>query len=217
MEGMTPDPTNRALLRRNLNGTFLTADHLTHRHEDEDGLCKLCFQPDNITHRLWDCPAFAPLPAGPMVSWTFPEHDVPWRFAIPGIADFSKWVDSLHQDSGIVRRWSWWELYIDIQLHYPHISPWYDTKTHRWKGNSMPSATPFLKRSRSFAKFVTQYSKHIQFSLPTKLAIPACAHMSLWTNTLPVTVTEDRQRSVDEWLGQFVTGVGRTTDLRSVP
>ena len=491
MEGMTPDPTDRALLRRNLNGTFLTADHLTHRHEDEDGLCKLCFQPDSITHRLWDCPAFAsirdefsqsdlllirnlapathnhgwfplppecvsfwetyvsdppdplreqilcpagvsllhfftdgaclqptdkfsrlcswgvavamntsmqhfqavacgllqgqlqtivraelqavlealshafqcgvpfwlwvdnqlvyrqlifmhrfpytewsgrtcnhdllnrisillsqvrtlcqgiqkvcshqdislaqdeaeewsfagndfadklasttflsfpwrmqqwhqmvqalqrhrhlrqtchslmikighdsirqhhvansteptfqphaPLPAGPMVSWTFPEHDVPWRFAIPGIADFSKWVDSLHQDSGTVRRWSWWELYIDIQLLYPHISPWYDTKTHRWRGNSMPSVTPFLKRSRSFAKFVTQYSKHIQFSLPTKLAIPACAHMSLWTNTLPVTVTDDRQRSVDEWLGQFVTGIGRTKDMRSVP
>ena len=59
MEGLTKDPTDRALMRRALNGTFLIADHLKHRNEDEDGACKLFFQPDSITHRLWECEAFA--------------------------------------------------------------------------------------------------------------------------------------------------------------
>ena len=61
MENMTKDQMDRALLRKALNGTFLTANHLKHRDEDEDGACKLCFQPDSITHRLWECEAFAPI------------------------------------------------------------------------------------------------------------------------------------------------------------
>ena len=159
----------------------------------------------------------APLPTEPMMPWIFPAHDVPWRFAIPGIEQFSQWVASLHVDTGQVRRWSWWELYIDAQLQVPNLSPVYEVQTHRWKAYSSSHAAPFLKRCRSFSKFITQYAKHLEFQLPSKLAVPASVHMSLWTNTLPVTATDTRQRLVDEWLGQFVTGISRTKDLRSVP
>ena len=152
-----------------------------------------------------------------MQPWLLQPDDLPWRFKIPAHDDFLEWVRSLHADDGVVQRWSWWELYIDAQLRYPLLNPWYSTKQHRWMSGTPAPDVPFLKRSRSFSKFITQYAKAIAQPLPTQLACPASAHLSFWCTTLPVTTTVARQIEIDRWLGQHLTGASRTKDLRSVP
>ena len=152
-----------------------------------------------------------------MTPWLLPPENLPWRFHIPALDQFQEWVSSLHTNEGIVQRWSWWELYIDARLRYPLLNPWYSTKQHRWMSGTSAPDVPFLKRTRSFAKFVTQYAKAVGIHLPTKLACPASAHLSFWSTTLPVTTSQSRQTEVDRWLGLHVTGASRTSDLRSVP
>ena len=156
-------------------------------------------------------------PALQMTPWLLELSDLPWSFNIPAISPFQEWVHSLHSVDGTVQRWSWWELCIDAQLRYPLLNPWYNTKQHRWLSGTNAPSVPFLKRARSFSKFVTQIAKAIDQVLPTQLACPASAHLSFWTTTLPVVATQARQTAVDQWLGQHVTGASRTRDLRSVP
>ena len=128
-----------------------------------------------------------------MVSWQFPEHDVPSRFPIPELDSLFAWVASLHSDGPLTQRWSWRELYVDACLQCPDIGPWYDSKRHFWQGVSAPDV-PFHKRARSFSKFLTQYAKHDDFKL---LALPASAYIAFWTTTLPV--------CTDSWLGVHIS------------
>ena len=152
-----------------------------------------------------------------MVPWQFPAHDVPSRFAIPELDSLFAWVASLHSDGPQPQRWSWWELYVDACLQCPNLGPWYDSKSHRWYGGDTAPDVPFLKRARSFSKFITQYAKHLDFKLPTALSLPASAHIAFWTNTLPVCTDPARLRAVDSWLGVHISGAARTSDLRCVP
>eukprot|EP00438_Fugacium_kawagutii_P005458 Skav215027 [mRNA] locus=scaffold966:514741:519573:- [translate_table: standard] len=50
---------DQAILRKCLNGTFFTAEHLVHRNPEETGLCKACGAPDSQKHRHWECEAYA--------------------------------------------------------------------------------------------------------------------------------------------------------------
>eukprot|EP00438_Fugacium_kawagutii_P015307 Skav221896 [mRNA] locus=scaffold1395:707190:712031:+ [translate_table: standard] len=52
-----PEGTQRSILRRNMTGTFLTADHLTHRDPSKTDACQFCGQHDSQEHRIWHCPA----------------------------------------------------------------------------------------------------------------------------------------------------------------
>lgn len=55
IEKLPVESPSKAVLRRNMIGAFLTADHLVHRGDAESGLCKLCGQADSIERRLWEC------------------------------------------------------------------------------------------------------------------------------------------------------------------
>eukprot|EP00438_Fugacium_kawagutii_P010337 Skav212590 [mRNA] locus=scaffold125:530151:534734:+ [translate_table: standard] len=54
-ENLPIESAERTTLRRNMTGTFVTADHLVHRDTTETGACKLCGRPDSIEHRIWHC------------------------------------------------------------------------------------------------------------------------------------------------------------------
>ena len=152
-----------------------------------------------------------------MVPWQFPAVDFPDRFVIPELDNLMSWVASLHSDAPLVQRWTWWELYIDACLHYPEVGPWYNTKCHCWRGGDTAPDVPFLKRARSFAKFLTQLAKSLDFQLPAALAYPASAHIAFWATTLPVRVDHARQCAVDQWLRVHISSASRTSDLRCVP
>eukprot|EP00438_Fugacium_kawagutii_P006433 Skav208832 [mRNA] locus=scaffold1193:44122:48009:- [translate_table: standard] len=49
---------DQAILRKCLNGAFLTADHLQHREVPQPTTCKFCNAPDSQLHRHWECPYF---------------------------------------------------------------------------------------------------------------------------------------------------------------
>ena len=152
-----------------------------------------------------------------MIPWQFPDTEIPNRFVIPELTDIFTWVASLHSDGAVTQRWSWWELYIDACLQCPSIGPWYDSKRQCWRGGDSAPSAPFLKRARSFSKFLTQLAKHLDLKLPTALAVPASAHLAFWTNTLPVCTVPARQLAIDSWLGVHISGAAKTADLRCVP
>ena len=61
-------------------------------------------------------------------------------------------------------------------------------------GDSAPDV-PVLKRARSFSKYLTQYAEHLDFALPTTLAMPASAHLALWSPYQSVRTQSDRKQS----------------------
>ena len=154
-----------------------------------------------------------------MQPWDFPDPLPPQArsFAIPEIQSILQWVQSLQVGEGDVVRWSWWELYVDANLQLEGCGPWYNVTKKQWQGFETQPADPFLKRARSFSQFFTKLAKCLSLDLPTRLACPVSCHLSFWTNTLPVIASTERIKKVDEWLGQWISGAGKTCDLRVIP
>lgn len=50
------NPMDAAILRRCLNGTFVTSDRRKYHKEDNNTLCPFCSQEDSQRHRHWECP-----------------------------------------------------------------------------------------------------------------------------------------------------------------
>ena len=154
-----------------------------------------------------------------MQPWQFP-HELPpaaLKFNIPEVAVLFQWIRELQQGTEEPIRWSWWELYVDVNLQHVQCSPWFCSKTKTWKGADTHQPVPFLKRVRSFAQYITKLAKFLDIQLPTQLACPAGSMISFWATTLPVVVPHTRVTAVDQWMGQWLTGAGKTADLRVIP
>ena len=161
------------------------------------------FRPRRVEMQPWEFPI--PLP---------PEAS---HFQVPETDQILAWIRDLHQGEGDPVRWSWWELFVDANLQFQQCGPWYCHQEHKWKGASCQPAVPFLKRVRSFSQYLTKLAKCLQHTLPTKLACPVGSQISFWTTTLPVVIPQSRIVAVDQWLGRWISGAGRTSDLRAIP
>ena len=140
----------------------------------------------------------------------------PNTFEISTYAALLTWNRTSHNPDGVVQAWSWWELYIDVCVYIPAFAPAYNYKSLRWYNDNMPTA-PFLKRTKSFARYVSKFSHHLGIELPSRIANPQSSHIAFWTKCLPVQVDANRHAGVDKWLGQHITGASKTSDLSVVP
>ena len=153
-----------------------------------------------------------------MTDWRFPVELPPEAapYAIPECKDILTWIDTLHNDEQPVQRWSWWHLYIDATFHVPSFGPWYHVNAKKWKGGSTQPPEPFLRRARWFAQFLTKLAKSCNLKLPTKHTSTAGSHITFWTTTVPVKVSQDRTTAIDRWLQGYLPCACKTADLRKV-
>ena len=152
-----------------------------------------------------------------MVEWKFdPDLPCPANFHIEPYDLLLQWNISLHDPHGVPQMWSWWELYADACFSIPCFSPTYDLKKLRWFND--PAATvPFLKRAKSFARYIGKLSHKLNLVLPTKQASPQSAHIAFWTKCLPVQVSLLRHQKIDTFFGKYMTGARKTCDLSVLP
>ena len=161
-------------------------------------------------------PAFIPTPVE-MVEWKIdPDLPCPAHFQIDTYDEIVKWNASLHDPTGVPQMWSWWELYADACQAIPCFSPTYDARKQVWYNDPAPTV-PFLKRAKSFARYLGKLSHKINLELPTKHSNPQSAHIAFWTKCLPVQVPLARHAIVDTFFGRHVTGARKTSDLSALP
>ena len=162
----------------------------------------------------------APGPAPPPVQmepWNLDMGTAcPSNYAIATYPALLEWNRSLHDPEGITQVWSWWELYIDACFRIPAFAPTYDVKKLIWY-NDDKSTAAFLKRTKSFARYMGKLSHLIQVELPCRIANPQSAIICFWTKCLPVQVALSRHEAIDTWLGRYLTGATKTADLSVVP
>lgn len=153
-----------------------------------------------------------------MTDWRLPTDWPPeaHQYAIPESRSLVTWVESLHNTSFSVQRWSWWQLYIDAFLEVPGCGPWYHVNSKKWKGGQTQPPEAFLRRSRWFSKFFSKLARACKVSLPLEHTSVAGSKISFWTSSLPVQVPLARTQRIDDWLGQYITNACKTADLRKV-
>ena len=153
-----------------------------------------------------------------MTEWKLPES-LPLA-AQPYIIDetqaLSEWIKSLHNDTLPVQRWSWWQLFVDALLHVPRFGPWYNVGRKQWMTGALQPPEPFLKKARSFSKYLHKLSKACNVQLPLMHATPSGTAIAFWTATLPVQVSPERTEQLDQWFGTHLPCAGKTADLRKV-
>eukprot|EP00435_Cladocopium_sp_Y103_P042393 s1318_g11.t1 len=160
------------------------------------------FQPKALQMTQWKMPM--PLP---------PEAH---HYMLPETPAILRWIESLHDTSQPVQRWSWWQLYLDAWLSIPKFGPWYHVNQKQWKPGAMQPPEPFLKKARWFSKYMHKISKVCNVQLPLQLASPSGSVIAFWTATLPVQVSPERTKAVDAWLGNHLPCASRTADLRKI-
>ena len=163
-------------------------------------------------------PSKASLQPLPMTQWRFPT-EMPAEaqpYVLPETEALTKWIASLHNDALPVQRWSWWQLYLDAYLNIPQFGPWYHVNHKQWKAGSSQPPDPFLRRARSFSKYMHKLSEACHVTLPLQHATPSGSIIAFWTATLPVQVPSERTTKLDEWFGNFLPCASKTTDLRKV-
>lgn len=163
-------------------------------------------------------PSKASLQPLPMTDWRFPT-DMPIEaqpYILPETPALVDWIASLHDDTKPVQRWSWWQLYLDAVLHIPQFGPWYHVSQKQWKAGSLQPPDPFLKKARSFSKYMHKLSRACKVRLPLLHATPSGSFIAFWTATIPVQVATERTFQIDETLGRFLPCASKTTDLRQV-
>eukprot|EP00435_Cladocopium_sp_Y103_P027778 s1703_g6.t2 len=69
------------------------------------------FQPKALPMHSWKMPSQLPLEAQP--------------YMLPETPALLGWIESLHEESHPVQRWSWWQLYLDAWLRIPQFGPWF--------------------------------------------------------------------------------------------
>ena len=153
-----------------------------------------------------------------MEQWLFPQV-LPEQLAEYVTEDWNNitnWVNSLHITTGVPRRWSWFQLYLDYQKRYPHGSPWYHQNTKEWRISQTRPKVSFLKQVRWFNAYITKVGQHIVGRMPITLQIPDSCYISFRTKTLPVSVTDGRHYEVENILGQWKTCLSTPKELMDV-
>ena len=152
-----------------------------------------------------------------MIPWILDTGvECPVAFRIEPFAQLLEWNRSLHCPDEQVRMWSWWELYIDACFQIPQLAPTYSIRKLSWYNDPVP-VVPFLKRAKSFSRYIHKLSHHLGVHVPARIATPSSAHLAFWCKCLPIQVSELRNQSVDAWLGKYLTGASRTADLSCIP
>ena len=152
-----------------------------------------------------------------MIPWILDtEVECPAPFRIEPFAHLLTWNKSLHCPTEPVQMWSWWELYIDACIHIPNFAPTYNLKKLTWFNDPLPVVN-FLKRSKSFSRYIHKLSHHLGVHIPARIANPHSAHLAFWCKCLPVQTPPLRHQRVEEWLRQHITCAAKTADLSSIP
>ena len=78
----------------------------------------------------------------------------------------AQWIDTIHEDGQPIQLWSWYQLYLDLQVCYPNTSPWYKKTVKAWQNGRDCPTVPFRKRCRWFMNYVTRTWKHLEVEPP---------------------------------------------------
>ena len=119
-----------------------------------------------------------------------------------------KWIGTFHE-TGMVQRWSWYQLYMDFLLDHKQGGPWYASSKKRWANARERPEADFAQQSRWFAKYVTKLARNLYMPLPTIVSRPDSYTIFFWCTTLPVRINEARRARVDSALA-----LGRATYRR---
>lgn len=119
-----------------------------------------------------------------------------------------KWIGTFHE-TGMVQRWSWYQLYMDFLLDHKQGGPWYASSKKRWANARERPEADFAQQSRWFAKYVTKLARNLDMPLPTIVSRPDSYTIFFWCTTLPVRINEARRARVDSALA-----LGRATYRR---
>ena len=178
-----------------------------------DSMTKRTHTPPDVT---CPTPGIVPQPVT-MEPWLFPQdHECHPNYRLPRHEEIIAWNHGLHLDDGVPQRWSWWELYVDISFVLPSFAPAYSIPKNKWIEGDV-EGIPFLKRTKSFARYMHRLAKQLSIELPARHTRPQTCHISWWTKTLPVRVPLARSAAIDAWLGKYVSGITKTSDLSVVP
>eukprot|EP00438_Fugacium_kawagutii_P015675 Skav217052 [mRNA] locus=scaffold1849:236442:240761:+ [translate_table: standard] len=123
----------------------------------------------------------------------------------PDLPALRAWSQTLHDPGQPTRWWTWQQLFVDARLNCPNIGPWNHTNSHTWKEGAVCTETRFAKRCRSFSTYITALFKVCGHALPIQYSRPDSHAYAFWAKTLPVKVSEDRFRAVDQFLLQWGT------------
>ena len=126
-----------------------------------------------------------------------------------------KWIGSFHE-TGVVQRWSWYQLYMDFLLDHKQGGPWYASSKKRWASARDRPNCGFAQQSRWFAKYITKLATKLQTPLPTVVSRPESFTIFFWCTTLPVKTTEARRVRVDEALALSRATYRQPSDMTDV-
>eukprot|EP00435_Cladocopium_sp_Y103_P076084 s49_g76.t1 len=153
-----------------------------------------------------------------MTQWKFPQSLPPEakHYMISETPALLRWIDSLHDDSMPVQRWSWWQLFLAAWLEIPQFGPWYHVNSKQWKPGTSQPPESFLRKARWFSKYLHKLSKVCKVELPLQHAMPCGSVIAFWTATLPVQVHPSRTDNLDHWLGKHLPCLKETMGKNSV-
>ena len=126
-----------------------------------------------------------------------------------------KWIGSFHE-TGVVQRWSWYQLYMDFLLDHKQGGPWYASSKKRWVSAKDRPNCGFAQQSRWFARYITKLATKLQTPLPTVVSRPESFTIFFWCTTLPVKTTEARRVRVDEALALSRATYRQPSDMTDV-
>ena len=171
------------------NLSFKLAAEVKHQHQQEERVEDIHNAP--LTMDEWKLPQVLPpdLQDYDTGEWT----------------QLASWVDTLHESTGRVYRWTWYQLFLDYHIHFPGSGPWYHQSSKTWKESSSRPTQDLTKCVRWFNSYLIRIAKKLETPLPTKHMRPDSTVLAFWSNTLTVQVSEERQRQVDEWLCEWST------------
>lgn len=112
----------------------------------------------------------------------------------------AQWIDTIHEDGQPIQLWSWYQLYLDLQVCYPNTSPWYKKTVKAWQNGRDCPTVPFRKRCRWFMNYVTRTWKHLKVELPLRLCRPTSDVLQFWCPCVTVMVSPERTAAIDQQL-----------------
>ena len=112
----------------------------------------------------------------------------------------AQWIDTIHEDGQPIQLWSWYQLYLDLQVCYPNTSPWYKKTVKAWQNGRDCPTVPVRKRCRWFMNYVTRTWKHLKVELPLRLCRPTSDVLQFWCPCVTVMVSPERTAAIDQQL-----------------
>ena len=103
--------------------------------------------------------------------------------------------------------------YLDLQVHHPNMSPWYNKALKAWQRGTECPKVPFRKRCRWFMNFITRTWKHLKVELPLRLCRPTSDVLQFWCPSVTVMVDPARTAAIDQMLARWRTRYVEWKDL----